>query len=88
MEKITINKYRNCDCGSLRLADAGKVVKLAGWVDSIRALGGLTFLVLRDKYGKTQVILNKEFMPLGKEDVISVEGKVVERESKNANMPN
>lgn len=87
MEKITINKYRNCDCGSLRLADAGKVVKLAGWVDSIRALGGLTFLVLRDKYGKTQVILNKEFMPLGKEDVISVEGKVVERESKNANMP-
>ena len=87
MEKITVNKYRNCDCGSLRLADAGKVVKLAGWVDSIRALGGLTFLVLRDKYGKTQVILNKEFMPLGKEDVISVEGKVVERESKNANMP-
>ena len=87
MEKITVNKYRNCDCGSLRLADAGKVVKLAGWVDSIRALGGLTFLVLRDKYGKTQVILNKEFMSLGKEDVISVEGRVVERESKNANMP-
>ena len=87
MEKITINKYRNCDCGSLRLADAGKVVKLAGWVDSIRALGGLTFMVLRDRYGKTQVILNKEFMALGKEDVISVEGKVVERESKNPNMP-
>ena len=87
MEKITVNQYRNNDCGSLRLSDVGKVVKLAGWVDSIRALGGLTFVVLRDKYGKTQIVLNKEFIPLGKEDVISVSGKVVERQSKNANMP-
>ena len=87
MEKITINKYRNCDCGSLRISDVGKVVKLAGWVDSIRSLGGLTFLVLRDRYGKTQIILNEEFMPLNKEDVISVDGKVIERESKNPNMP-
>ena len=87
MEKITVNQYRNNDCGSLRLSDVGKVVKLAGWVDSIRALGGLTFVVLRDKYGKTQIVLNKEYIPLGKEDVISVSGKVVERQSKNANMP-
>ena len=87
MEKITNNKYRNVDNGSLRLADAGKTVKLAGWVDTIRKLGELTFVVLRDSYGKTQVVLNKEFIPLSKEDVISVEGKVVERESKNANMP-
>ena len=64
MEKITINKYRDIDNGSLRLADAGKKVKLAGWVDTIRKLGELTFVVLRDKYGKTQVVLNKEFIPL------------------------
>ena len=87
MEKITINKYRNIDNGSLRITDAGKTVKLAGWVDAVRKLGELTFVVLRDTYGKTQVVLNKEFIPLNKEDVISVEGKVVERESKNPNMP-
>ena len=87
MEKITNNKYRNVDNGSLRLTDVGKTVKLAGWVDTIRKLGELTFVVLRDSYGKTQVVLNKEFIPLSKEDVISVEGKVVERESKNVNMP-
>ena len=87
MEKITINQYRNVDNGSLRLEDAGKTVKLAGWVDTIRNFGELTFVVLRDKYGKTQVVLNKEFIALSKEDVISVEGKVVERESKNKNMP-
>ena len=87
MEKITINKYRTVDNGSLRISDAGKEVKLAGWVDTIRKLGELTFVVLRDSYGKTQVVLNKEFISLNKEDVISVEGKVIERESKNPNMP-
>lgn len=87
MEKIAVNKYRTVDNGSLRLEDAGKTVKLAGWVDTIRELGELTFLVLRDTYGKTQVVLNKKFIELSKEDVISVEGKVVERESKNKNMP-
>ena len=87
MEKIAINKYRNVDNGSLRIEDAGKIVKLAGWVDTIRNFGELTFVVLRDTYGKTQIVLNKEFIPLSKEDVISVDGKVVERESKNKNMP-
>ena len=87
MEKITLNKYRNIDNGSLRIEDAGKVVRLAGWVDTIRKLGELTFVVLRDTYGKTQIVLNKEFIELNKEDVISVEGKVIERESKNPNMP-
>ena len=73
MEKVTVNKYRTIDNGSLRLADAGKTVKLAGWVDAVRKLGGLTFITLRDTYGKTQVVLNKEFIEIGKEDVISVE---------------
>jgi aspartyl-tRNA synthetase len=70
MEKITNNKYRNIDNGSLRIADAGKEVKLAGWVDSIRKLGGLTFVTLRDRYGKTQIVLRDEFVELSKEDVI------------------
>ncbi len=87
MEKITNNKYRNIDCGSLRLSDAGKTVTLAGWVDNIRELGGLTFVVLRDRYGKTQIVLRDIVFNLNKEDVISVTGKVVERESKNTNMP-
>ena len=87
MEKITNNKYRNCDCGSLRLADKGKVVTLAGWVDAVRELGGLTFVTLRDTYGKTQILFKERQQNLGKEDVISVTGKVVERESKNPNMP-
>ena len=87
MEKIAINKYRTVDNGSLRIEDVGKTVKLAGWVDTIRNFGELTFVVLRDTYGKTQIVLNKEFTSLSKEDVISVEGKVVERESKNKNMP-
>lgn len=87
MEKITTNGYRTIDNGSLRLSDAGKTVKLAGWVDTIRKLGELTFVVLRDSYGKTQIVLNKDFIDLNKEDVISVEGKVVERVSKNPNMP-
>ena len=85
---ITPNKYRTTDCGSLRLADCGKQVTLAGYVDTIRKLGGITFVVLRDFYGKTQVVLPENITEeLGKEDVISVTGKVVERSSKNANMP-
>ena len=78
MEKIAINKYRNVDNGSLRIEDAGKTVKLAGWVDTIRNFGELTFVVLRDTYGKTQIVLNKEFIPLSKEDVISMEIVTIE----------
>ena len=61
MEKITLNKYRTIDNGSLRITDAGKEVRLAGWVDTIRKLGELTFVVLRDTYGKTQVVKHLMF---------------------------
>ncbi len=82
------NKYRTTDCGSLRLADAGKTETLAGFVDTIRKLGGITFVVLRDFYGKTQIVLPEEInVELNKEDVISVSGVVTERSSKNPNMP-
>lgn len=82
------NKYRTVDLGSLRIDDVGKTVRLSGFVDTIRKLGGITFVVLRDFYGKTQIILPETMnISLNKEDVISVEGKVTERSSKNPNMP-
>ena len=85
---ILENQYRTCDLGSLRIEDVGKTVRLAGFVDKIRKLGGITFVVLRDFYGKTQIILPETMeISLNKEDVISVEGKVSERSSKNPNMP-
>ena len=88
MSKIAINKYRDIDLGSLRISDVGKKVRLAGWVNDIRKLGGLTFVTLRDMYGITQVIFpeNSE-VDLNKEDVVSILGTVIERESKNPNMP-
>ena len=83
------NIYRNHNCGELRLQDAGKQVKLAGWVNSIRKLGGITFLTLRDHFGITQIIVNDESELDGicKECTISVSGVVTERSSKNPSMP-
>ena len=80
--------YRDVDCGSLRIGDVGKQTKLAGWVDTIRKLGGITFITLRDQYGITQLVADESMVAnLNKEDVISVTGKVIERSSKNPNMP-
>ena len=85
---IKKNIYRTVDCGSLRIENVGEVQTLSGYVDTIRKLGGITFLVLRDYFGKTQVILPENMeMELNKEDVIRVKGKVGERSSKNPNMP-
>ncbi len=85
---IITKNYRDVDCGSLRLSDAGKKIKLAGWVDTIRKLGGITFVTLRDQYGITQLVADESMVAsLNKEDVISVCGQVVERSSKNPNMP-
>ncbi len=82
------NIYRTHNCGELRLSDAGKQVRLAGWVNSIRKLGGLTFVTLRDHFGLTQLVVNDETELNGicKETTISVSGKVIERESKNPKM--
>lgn len=82
------NKFRTHSCGELRLSDVGKEVKLSGWVNSIRRLGGITFLTLRDNYGITQILVRDEKMleKVVKECVIKVEGRVVERESKNPKM--
>ena len=83
---MTYNEYRTHNCGELRINHAGQKVKIAGWVNSIRNLGGLTFLTIRDHFGLTQVILDGQDIP-SKESVVSIEGIVLERESKNSKMP-
>jgi len=84
-----MNQSRTHNCGELRLADAGKAVTLVGWMENLREVGSnFGFVVLRDFYGTTQVVIETEEMMrsvkgLNKETTISVEGIVRERESKN-----
>ncbi|MFN2380509.1 MAG: aspartate--tRNA ligase, partial [Bacteroidales bacterium] len=83
--------YRTHTCGELNISDVGEEVTLAGWVHKSRDLGGMTFIDLRDRYGKTQLVFNMESNPelcreareLGREFVISVTGMVAERSNKN-----
>jgi aspartyl-tRNA synthetase len=87
--------YRSHTCGELRIEDVGKTVVLAGWVQRSRDLGGMTFLDLRDRYGLTQLafdmernaILGEQARKLGREFVIQASGIVIERSSKNKNIP-
>lgn len=87
--------YRTRTCGALRLADEGLEVTLAGWVQKVRRMGGMTFVDLRDRYGITQLAFNQEVNApvweqankLGREFVIQVKGIVRERSSKNTNIP-
>ncbi len=84
-----MNEYRTNTCGELRINDVEKIVKLAGWVSKIRNLGGMTFIDLRDEFGITQIVIqNNEEMckDLVTECCINVEGKVIERASKNDKM--
>lgn len=89
------NMYRTTTCGELRAANVGQTVTLAGWVQRIRKMGGMTFIDLRDRYGITQLAFNQEVDSdlcelanrLGREYVIQITGAVAERYSKNANMP-
>jgi len=86
-------QMRTHTCGELRLTDAGKSVRLAGWMENVREVGGnLAFVVLRDFYGTTQIVVETEEMmnvirPLNKESTIAVEGVVRERSSKNPKLP-
>jgi aspartyl-tRNA synthetase len=87
--------FRTHTCGELKIDSVGKAVVLAGWVQRSRDLGGMTFIDLRDRYGITQLAFNVDQNPslaqqagkLGREYVIQVSGTVVERSSKNQNMP-
>jgi aspartyl-tRNA synthetase len=87
--------YRSHTCGELRISDVGTTVTLAGWVQRSRDLGGMTFVDLRDRYGITQLAFNMEdnadlgaqANKLGREFVIQATGTVIERSSKNKNIP-
>ena len=86
------NEYRDYNCGELNIKNVGQQVKLAGWIQRIRNLGGMTFVDLRDQYGITQIVVSTEKLKeqtakLCTECVISVDGKVVERSNKNKKIP-
>lgn len=86
-------QMRTHTCNELRASDAGKSVKIVGWMENVREVGGsLAFVVLRDFYGTTQVVVEDEadlkvIKGLNKESTISVEGTVRERASKNPKLP-
>ena len=94
-QNIISNMYRNRTCGELRISDCGKNVTLAGWVQRIRKMGGMTFVDLRDRYGITQLVFDEQkdaglcdqANRIGREFVIQVKGLVSERSSKNPKMP-
>jgi len=83
--------YRTHTNGELRLSNINEVVTLCGWIQKSRELGAMTFVDLRDRYGITQLVFGEEHTKiaksLGREDVIQITGKVIERESKNKNIP-
>ena len=88
--------YRSHTCGELRETDVNKEVTLAGWVQKIRDKGFVLWVDLRDRYGITQLVLDEKrsdaalmerARKLGREDVVQVKGKVIERASKNDQLP-
>lgn len=85
--------FRTHTCGELRTGDTGKEVTLAGWVQTVRKFGAITFVDLRDRYGITQLLFGEELnaeldtQPLGREFVIQATGTVAERSNKNPNIP-
>ena len=88
-----MTQNRTHTCGGLRLTDAGKEIKLSGWMENIREVGSeLAFIILRDFYGTTQIVAETpemvaQFKAINKESTISVEGTVRERASKNPKLP-
>ncbi|MEP6675400.1 MAG: aspartate--tRNA ligase [Ferruginibacter sp.] len=84
--------YRTHTCGELRASDISSTVTLAGWVQTVRKFGSITFVDLRDRYGITQLLFSEtlnadlDANPLGREFVLQATGKVNERSSKNANI--
>ena len=88
-----MTQNRTHTCGELRLSDAGKTVRIAGWMENLRIVGAnFAFAVIRDFYGTTQVVIETEDMmnvvkPLNKETTVAVEGVVRERDSKNNKLP-
>ena len=86
-----MNEYRTHNCGELNEKNIGSEVKLSGWVQKIRNLGGMVFIDLRDQFGITQIVVSSEEMQnkvkeITTESSVCISGKVVERASKNPNL--
>ena len=83
--------YRDHNCGELTIKNIGKTVQLAGWVQTIRNLGSMQFVDLRDQFGITQIVISEDMKSamneVYQESVISVTGKVLERSNKNLKIP-
>ena len=85
--------YRSHTCGELRSSHIGQEITLAGWVQTVRKFGAITFVDLRDRYGITQLVFGENLgarldeNPLGREFVLQTTGKVIERSNKNPNIP-
>jgi aspartyl-tRNA synthetase len=85
--------FRSHTCGDLRLSDINSTVTLAGWVQTVRKFGSISFVDLRDRYGITQLLFAESLQsllddqPLGREFVLQVTGTVTERSNKNPQMP-
>ncbi len=88
--------YRSHNCGELRASHINTEVTLSGWVQRVKDLGAINWVVVRDRYGLTQLVFDQErskkellesSQKLGREYVIQIKGTVIERESKNPNMP-
>ena len=89
MSQVVVNEYRTHSCGELREGDIGKKVIVSGWVATIRNLGSITFVDLRDHYGLLQLVVsNPDFLSgVNKETVIRAEGTVIPRSNVNDKMP-
>ena len=85
--------YRSHTCGELNASHTSQPVTLAGWVQTVRKFGSITFIDLRDRYGITQLLFGEALTqqldenPLGREFVLQVSGTVIERSNKNLNIP-
>lgn len=83
--------YRDHNCGELTIKNVGQTVQLAGWVQTIRNLGSMQFVDLRDQFGITQIVISEDMKSamneVYQESVISVTGKVLERSNKNLKIP-
>ena len=84
--------YRTKTCGELTIKNVGEQVELSGWIQKIRNLGGMIFIDLRDEFGITQIVVNDEKLQefakeLHSESCIHINGKIVERTSKNNKLP-
>ena len=87
-----MNKYRTHNCGELRKENVGEKVTIAGWVQTVRNLGGLVFADIRDQYGITQVVtsgdekLIEEISKIPVESTVSITGTVRKKDVENKNI--